>query len=379
MPLEATQSGAEKEKAFPVAEKLDKSLQNSDDRDVPVNPRDAIFDQMDEMIDRQRAEEMETTVDEFNRDETVLELEPGLSSQDQMHQQAAEEGTELPDDLKSDPLADYIVMNGEAPMFKTKVDGEEQLIPLDAAKNQLQKHVAAEIRLQQAATERKNLEARAAALAENEAAFNARQQAAEASPPSVVSDVSDQDLEAEAREVVKTLFTGSETEAVEGLTELLGKTRQAPGPQVDPQEVANQAVAAARQQLEAERAQEAAAFREKDLNTGFEQFSKEYPDIVGDVNLFRYADGMTDTIEVEHPDWAPSKVMAEAGKRTRSWVESMKAPSEAERQPSDRHNRKRNLTPMPRARSGTQEAPAEAAAETPQSMMEEIRAARGQG
>ena len=192
--------------------------------------------------------------------------------------------------------------------------------------------------------------------------------------------MSDQDLQREAQAVVKTLFTGSEDEAVASLTSLLGKTSQARRPSVNPDEVVSQAVAAARAERAAEREREALEAKQKDLNAGFEKFSEEYPDIVGDINLFRYADGMTDTIAEEHPDWAPSQVMSEAGVRTREWIEALKGGAKpADPTPNDRHNRKRNLKPMPQIRSAVQEREQEAPPETPASILADMRNARGQG
>jgi len=381
MPLEATQSGAPKqEKAFPTPETLDKDIQNSDDRSKPVNPRDEIMASMDEKIDQLRMQEMEETGYLPSDDTNADELEPGLQTQEKMHEEPAPVEEALPQDLQNDPLAEYIVMDGEAAMFRTKVDGEDKLIPLEAAKAQLQKHVAADVRLQQVAKERKELEAREEAIRQNEAALSARLNSQQNSPPSEdSSDVSDQDLQREAQAVVKTLFTGSEDEAVESLTALLGKTNQASAPSVNPNEVVSQAVAAARAERLAEREREALEAKQEDLNTGFDKFSEEYPEIVGDINLFRYADGMTDTIAEEHPDWAPSKVMHEAGVRTRDWITNLKGDTDTDPAPTDRHNRKRNLKPMPQTRSAVQEREQEAPPETPQSILADMRNARGQG
>ena len=385
MPIEATQQGAPvKQKAFPHPETLDNSPENSDDR---VNPRDAIMDAMDARIDAQRQEEMgelvlppseESPFDEAQlREEVTQELEPGLQTQEPMHEPAEEVTEELPEELQNDPLAEYITMDGEAAMFRTKVDGEDRLIPLETAKATLQKHVAADVRLQQAAKERNELEAREEVIRQNEASLQAR---LNTSPPSVEPDVSDQDLQVEAQAVVKTLFTGSEDEAVESLTSLLAHSRQAPGPQVNTSEVVSQAVAQAKKEILAEREREALEAKQKDINTGFESFSNDYPEIVGDVNLFRYADGMTDTIVAEHPDWAPSQVMTEAGVRTRAWIAELKgeASPPADPTPNDRHNRKRNLKPMPATRSAVQEREQEAPPETPASILAGMRGARGQ-
>jgi len=379
MPLEATQKGApEKVKAFPSPEILDNQRENSDDRPAPVNPRDEVMSSMDDRIDELRMQEMAEAGFLPSDDTNADELEPGLQTQERMHQEEAPEKEELPEELKSDPLADYIVMDGENAMFRTKVDGEDKLIPLDTARTQLQKHVAADVRLQQAAKERKELEAREEAIRQNEAALQAKLNSQESSPPSERSDVSDQDLQREAQAVVKTLFTGSEDEAVESLTALLGKTSQA-SPQVNPNELVEKAVAAARAERAQEREREALEAKQKDLNTGFEKFSEEYPEIVGDINLFRYADGMTDTIAEEHPEWAPSQVMHEAGVRTREWINALKGAEEAPAPtPNDRLERKQNLKPMPHTRSAVQERAQEEPPETPQSILESMRSARGQ-
>ena len=385
MPLVATQPGApETGKAFPNAESLDNASNNEENRDAPVNPRDAIFDQMDDLLEEQRTAELAEAgeipkgIRDDGLDEPPVEDLEGLASREQMHEPENPD-TGLPADLKNDPFADYIVMDGDNAMFKTKVDGQEQLIPLDTARAQLQKHVAAEVRLQAVAADRKSLEEREEALRQNEALFDSKRQVAEQSPPPVDPDVSDQAIREEANEVVKSLFSGTEDQAAESLATLLRNSRQAQGPQVNAGEIANQAVAAARQQLQNERAVEDAETKKKDIDAGFKQFGDDYPDIVGDINLFRYADGLTDTIAAEHPDWAPSAVMAEAGKQTTEWVKSFGTASEAGQQPNDRHNRKRNLTRMPRNRAGVQPAGQEELVDTPQSMMDEIRSARGQG
>lgn len=383
----ATQKGAPanapvKTKAFPDPELpkgVDNGEENGDDTPKYVNPRDAMLAEMDAKLDETRREEIRANNAEMAEavgmpvDEYERQFEQGHVEQ---------EDEETDDDVlispaPADPLADYIVLNDGVPMFKTKVDGQEKLIPIENARAQLQKHVAAEIRLQQAAAEKRALEQREAAIAEGEAKLAAKLKQLQEAPPSVKPDVSDQDLSDQAHQVVSSLFTGSEDEAVKSLTELLGKIRQAPGPQFDPNETVTQAVAAAKRELAAEQAVKERERQQKDINSGFKKFSDDYPEIVENADLFRYADGLTDVIQSENPDWSPSEVMTEAGKRTRAWVESLKAPA-APVPNNDRQNRKRNLTPMPQARMGTQERDPGEPPETPQSMIDEIRAARGQ-
>lgn len=394
MEKQATQQqGAEpkKQKAFPdpeLGEGVDIGSENGDDEPNMVSPRDAVLADMDSRIDEERRREIhaeQVELAEATGAPIPEYTEDGAQNVQPMHEQDGNPNSELPKSLQNDPLADYIVMDGDKAMFKTKVDGQDRLVPLETARAQLQKHVAAEVRLQQAAEANKALDQREEQIRQNEAALAQKlKEAQNTSPPSQDlqdPDVSDQDLEDEAHQVVSSLFTGSEDEAVKHLTDLLKKTSQAKkSPQVDTQQIAEQAVAAARQQLEDERAEKEKAKEIIDINAGFEEFREKYADIVADSNLFRYADGLTDEIEVEHPNWTPSQVMAEAGERTRKWVETLKGDaSQQSSQPNDRQVRKQQLKPMPQVRSAQKPSgqPKEAP-ETPQSVMEDVRRARGQ-
>lgn len=291
---------------------------------------------------------------------------------EQMHEEEEEET--LPAEYANDPLAEFIVMQGDKPMFKTVYQGQEKLIPLENAHRELQKHVAADIRLQQNAEWQRQLEEREAQLQQQSAALGDRLQAMHTSPPSTPeADVDDADLEAEARDVVSGLFTGSEEEAAAKLAHLLKRTKGTKSaPAIDPKQLVAETVQATRKQMSDEA-------RQKDVNTGFKKFSADYPEIMADQNLFRYADSLTDAIAAENPEWMPSDVMLEAGKRVREWVQSMKAPEQSE-QPknNDRQERKQQLRPMPRLRQGTPEKEPQEQPATPADLMAEIRASRGQ-
>jgi hypothetical protein len=280
----------------------------------------------------------------------------------------------LPAEYADDPLAKFIVMDGDNPMFKTTYEGEETLIPLEKAQREMQKHVAADIRLRQNTEWQRTLEAREAQLRQNTVALAENLRTRQESPPSTPAvDVDDKSLEAEAREVVSGLFTGTEDEAAAKLADLLKKNRGPTTPAVDTNQIVQQAVQATRQQISAEA-------KDADVKSGFKQFSSDYPEIMADENLFGYADSMTTDIAAENPNWMPSEVMLEAGKRVREWVQSMKAPEPAPeaQQNNDRLERKQQLRPLPRIRQGTQESAPIEQPQTPSQMMEEIRAARGQ-
>lgn len=401
MTQNATQQGAPeagaptKHKAFPdpdIPGGVDNSGEEGEDNHRPLSPRDEMLAGMDDRIDEERQAEIQQNNAELAEAaaaesgqpaESGEDAEPGLQSQEAMHPDAdTPEG--LPEGLKNDPLAEYIVMNGEEAMFKTKVDGIERLIPLAAARTQLQKHVAAEVRLQQAAEVKKDLDLREETIRTNEAALSERLQKEKKGPPSGenATDASDQGFEDEAREVVSSMFRGTEDEAVENLTALLRKTSQVATPQVIAAEVAVEAAGIVREQRAADDKTAAEAQEKKDIDAGFKKFSEDYPDILGDENLFRHADSLADDIERDNPEWAPSEIMAEAGNRTREWVKSLKGEGKASEQDpdpgNDRRERKRNLKPMPANRSAVQPPADKDVPDTPQSVMQEIRAGRGQ-
>lgn len=271
----------------------------------------------------------------------------------------------------ADPLAEYVVRDkaGKA-MFKTRVDGRDVLIPLEQARAQLQKHLAADARLEAIAKQRKELEARERQVQATEATLRTRAHQAEATP------IDDTALDTEATELVRALVSRPEAEAAKALANTLKKVRQAPGPRINEDEIVNRAVLRAKQEI-AEHEQKRA------LESGFTEFTATYPDIAADSKLFDVADRATTAIAEEHPDWSPSKVMMEAGKQTRDWMQSLgvisKPTSRTPAEPNRRQEAKSKLQPMPQSRSVRPEAAADPnAADDPQGYLAAIREARGQ-
>lgn len=344
----------------------------NDDSEQPIDPRMAMIEQMADQNNAERMPEEGTVLnglapefpEGYDPEQNVV-VEP-IEAEEASSEEA------LPAEYADDPLAQFIVMDGETPMFKTTYQGTEKLIPLENAHREIQKHVAADIRLQQNTEWQRQLEEREAQLQQNSAALEQSLQAQHNGPPSAPAvDVDDATLEAEAREVVSGLFTGTEDEAAAKLADLLKKSRGPKAQSVDTDQIVQRAVQATRQQMSEEA-------RTTDVNTGFKKFSEDYPEIMADQALFGYADSMTDGIAAENPSWLPSEVMLEAGKRVREWVQSMKAPEPAQPTNNDRLERKQQLRPLPRVRQGTQETEPVETTQTPAQMMEEIRAARGQ-
>lgn len=401
MTNETTQQGASGYNSTPPTHKsfpeepgkvLDNSDEGNDNDAKPVNARDDVLDGIEAKIAAQREAEMASVVegtppepvaaDESRHEEEVRE--EGLASKEAMHPPAEKvENDHLPEEYRDDPLADYIVMDEaqNKPMFVTKVNGQEKYIPLDRARQQLQKHEAAEVRLQNAAEQEKRLQEREAQILASEQALKQKHTEQPVSPPSPlpVADVSDQDLDNEAQGVIQSLFNGTESEAVEKLAHVL-KTLKAPAA---PQQAPIDAEAIVQRTAQVVRTQDAAEAARQDAEDGLAKFAETYPDVNADKALFNYADVMTDVIAAEWKEegrqFRTSELMMEAGKRTTEWVQSMKAPESGNPQPNtDRHERKRNLRPMPNSQSqpmARQEAEPD---QTPTDAVTEMRKARGQ-
>jgi hypothetical protein len=319
------------------------------------------------------------------------QIEAGLQSQKTIAEQPPA-SPDLPGNLQDDPLADFIEMHNGAPMVKAKVNGQDRLIPLNDAKRQLQIGVASEVRMQSAAQKEKDVEARERRVIAQEAALSARIKTQSEVP--VAPDLSEDELLEEAQDIFNTAFSGTEEDAAKKLAKTLAKIKAAATPAAQPMDqnaVARQAASMAAGYLTNQA-------KKKDVATGFAKFKSDYPDIVGDSNLFRMADEATETIEREHPDWTIAQVMDEAGKRTRDWVKNLAGQNpdtgdEPPPTPADqnspsvaqstqtRQDRKAGLVRMPTSAAAavhTTPEPENNAEQSPQEALRELRASRGQ-
>ena len=340
----------------------------------------------------------------------VEELEPdGAGSRQAMHpaQPALPEALPakpaadaLPAELASDPLAEHIVMDEGAPMFVLKVSGQNVLMPLDEARRRLQIGTAAEIRMQNASTKEKQIEERERQVTAGERALAERARTSPSPTPSipVQPGVSEEDIRSRSQEVFTTAFHGTEEDAGKKLAKLLLEVRTPPAVQaapVDEVAIVNRAANAAVGAV-------TAVNDKKDLISGYSKFQDQYPEIMNDAILYRMADGMTDEIAIEHPEWSKSQVMLESGKRTSAWVDNLKGTVQPEPTPTpgpevpvipedatistptlhptqSRQERKAGLVRIPEVAAATQPVPEpEERAQSPQEALDEVRSARGQ-
>lgn len=304
----------------------------------------------------------------------------------------------LPAELADDPLADHIVMDDGKPMFVLKVSGKDMLMPLTEARRQLQIGTAAEIRMQNASAKEKLVEVRERKLTAGEEALAQRARTIPSPRRSLPAqpELSEEDIRSKSKEIFISAFHGTEDDAAEKLTKLLLQVRTPPvipAAPVDEAAIISKAATAAVGAV-------TVANEKKDLVSGYEIFRDQYPLIMGDANLYRMADGMTDEIATEHPTWSKSQVMLESGKRTSAWVENLKgtAQQEPDKKPEltaipedltisqttlpptqSRQQRKTELVRIPEVAAATQVEPEpEEQAQSPQAALDEVRSSRGQ-
>jgi hypothetical protein len=319
----------------------------------------------------------------------------GAASRERMHPEIVPTVPALPAAVAGDPMAEFIEMHDGAPMVKVKVNGQDRLLPFADAKRQLQIGVAAEVRMQGAAQREATVDARERKLSAGEAALQARMNVQAQTPPVPAQpDLSENDLLEEAQDIFNTAFSGTEEDAAKKLAKTLAKIQRSATPvaqpRIDSGAIARQAASLVQGTLTAEA-------KKKDVRAGYAQFKTDYPDIVGESYLFKMADDMTGSIEREHPDWAISQVMDEAGQRTRNWVKNLNGETDNGQPPppaapnhnaplvtqstQTRQDRKAALVRMPTPAAGAQFHEPEVVTEgeqSPQEAFADLKASRGQ-
>jgi hypothetical protein len=296
------------------------------------------------------------------------QLDPdGAESVAPMHPAPAERDP-LPEELQGNPLADFIVMQGNVPMMKMNVNGQMVLRPLTEVQSAENSMSAANVRHRENAAWQKDLQQREQNMQD---ALQRSTQPSQPSPPAP-ADVNDGELLVKAKETISEMYQGDEELAAQKLVEFARSLPQAPAAQqVNANEIEMRAVARAKREIQEE------GFRDA-VQDGWNAFVGNYPDLAADRGLVRYADGLTDTIEKEHPTWSPTQVMAEAGNQTRVWRDQFKTPANEPDPLRDRRETKRELTPLPSPKTGRQEPEPEEPDQTPADYIAELRESRGQ-
>jgi hypothetical protein len=298
----------------------------------------------------------------------------GTQSVEPMHVEAESEAAPV-NGQEAAPIAnEHIVMQDGQQMMRLNVGGQIQLVPLARAVAELQKGVAGNARLQEAAQVRQQLEAREQALQANEASYASRISAVS---QQATAKFNKSGTDADTQAFVNALFEGEDGEAA---TKLSGILERMSSTQATPQGMGpDQVSRIVYQALDAERLR-----TESQALLG--KFAEDFPDLAHEKTLFDRTDEFCDEVIAEHPDWSKGQVMQEAGTRTRRWVRykagvEMTPTPQAYPPPlpslsSSRQNDKETLVPMPPPRTGVQPPADEEVPQSREEILAEIRAQR---
>lgn len=265
------------------------------------------------------------------------------------------------------PAPDLPVYLREGKFYtRLKVNGQEQEIEYAKVVATMQKHTAADQRLQHASELLRKAEERERATRESEERLRQRL----TQPSTDAGGENDEELRVVAKTVINKLLDGETEQAADDLVKMFKGRRDAPTP--DYAQIEQRATAKALEAIEKSDYQ-------KDVTRGNQQFAEQYPEIMADPDLFTLADQKTVEIMREKPYLTPSQVLMEAGEAVMTKFVRRSAPPAAD--PRVRTDRKAQLKPVPRPASARQAptTPAPAPMSTPSSYFEAIKKARGQG
>lgn len=216
-------------------------------------------------------------------------------------------------------------------MVTVKINGEERQAEKAKVDNAggvvaYQKMVAADERLRAASENQRILEQEAEKLREREAALEQREAALSEKdaqnntpndPPEKLDGDQKKALADKVRQHREALMEGEDEQADQIMLEIFDMARDSGATtQKFLDEIGDKAAQRALQSLE-ERS------FEEDRASGVEKFNTDYEDIASDSRLRAMADERSAEIYEEHPDWSPSKIILEAARETREWMQSL--------------------------------------------------------
>ena len=323
----------------------------------------AIQEDVDQ-VEQQEPEQEETEAPEG-------EETPRLERDNVMAEIAKRQADQRKEELGEDP--DQPVSESNAPL-PDKPQEEPELVPLKVSGRTIyrtqqqiddaggvaaiQKSIAGDIKLQDAANREKELYQREQEVQQKLRELEQRQQHSEA--PEALKEASEDDL----RQWAEDLTVGDVDKVASTLATVMNRSRsESPRQQIDPNAIANQAAEITRQQIAKENA--------------LQKFAQEFADINDHQGKRQLANEHTKILMREHPDWTPSQVLTEAGKRTRADL-GVTPPKKETADPltAKRHRKASTVDTIPQATARKVEASTDYKPKTSRQIFEDMEAAR---
>jgi hypothetical protein len=277
------------------------------------------------------ADEPEGGQQEYSDDEPQPEVE-AVAESDPVERGAA------PDPLQE--LGYYRNAKGEL-VTKMKINGEEREVKADHVKAYIQKDLAGDYKLQQAAELEKRLQEREALLRQREGQIA---QSLSQPPPRMGAD----EARKQAQAVLEKLWDGDNEAAAEALAELLQRNTAT----VDPAQILSAAEARALSALEQREAARQQQEWQRSVDEGNRYLSEQHPEIYSDQRLFALVNNetarMVEAQKAGDPEFAtltPKDIIVRAAQEVQGWMDGRTTKPASY---GTREARKANLKPMPR-------------------------------
>lgn len=239
--------------------------------------------------------------------------------------------TALSDDLKA--LGFYLSDAGDI-VTKMKINGQEVEVPASQVKVHMQKDLAGDVKLQQAADASRRLAERERLIAMREQ----QQRSLTPRPPKLGAE----EAKAKAAAIVDSIYEGTPDQAVEALAEVL----QRGDATVDPNEVSTQV----RSALQEERAREKQQEWERSKSEGNAHLKRHHGEIYSDPRLFSLVNSETERMvnDPEYADLPPKDIIIKAAEFVQQWMNGNRPAPSGKEAPSSAKDRKAGLTRLPR-------------------------------
>jgi|GEM_PF-2343012 len=298
----------------------------------------------------------------------------GGQEQDPDRQDAGEDGepgTAAAQDDSLKELGYYRKSDGK--LYTTmKVNGQEREVPADQIKAHLQKDLAGDVKLQQAADRERQLREREQQLSSLEQQL--RQQSSH--PPAK----GDEEIRQQAKTVLSKVWDGDDDAAAEALADFIQQNSS----RVDTDQILSEAERRANHAVEQRESQRQQREWETSTREGINWLRETHPDILEDTDMRDFVDARTARMvearqngDPEFADMTPRDIIQKAASEANDWLQKQTQKQAGDTPGNAREQRKRNLKPMPRGMSKqpSQRAP-EAPDTSPASAIEQMRKAR---
>lgn len=284
--------------------------------------------------------------------------------------EVAEEKESEPDPLET--LGYYRNDSGDL-VTKIKVNGVEREVSAEQVKAHLQKDLAGDWKLQQAAEKERQLQEMARSL-QQERDKQIQQSMSQATQPPTLGA---EEAKKQALQVLEKIWDGDTDAAAEELAKII----QRPGATVDQGKILEEARKAAQSELERRESQRQQEAWQRSVDDGNRELREQHPEIYADERLFDLVNRETERMVTarqagvaEFAEMSPRDMIVRAAESVQGWLNQSRKPSTST---TSRSERKANLKPVPRGMNATQNTkPAPEVDMSPAAVIERMAAAR---